>query len=53
VSVNTEAEREQIKVLYSTMKSTLELIDVSIFTSSYLLVSKFDSLLMQAVVKHS
>jgi hypothetical protein len=53
VSVNTEAEQEQIKVLYSTMKSTLELIDVSIFTSSYLLVSKFDSLLMQAVVKHS
>jgi hypothetical protein len=52
-SVNTEAEWEQIKALYSSMKTTLELIDVSIFTSSYLCVSKFDSLLMQAVVKHS
>jgi hypothetical protein len=39
-SVNTEAEREQIKVLYSSMKSTSELIDVSIFTSSYPFLSE-------------
>jgi hypothetical protein len=51
--MNTEAEREHIKALYSSMKNTSELIDVSIFTSSYLFVLKFDSLLMQTVVKHS
>jgi hypothetical protein len=43
--VNTEAEREQIKVLYSSMKATSELIDVSIFTSPYLFVLKFYSFL--------
>jgi hypothetical protein len=31
--MNTEGEREQIKALYSNMKTTYELIDVSIFTS--------------------
>jgi hypothetical protein len=41
-SLNTEAEQEQIKALYSSMKTTSELIDVSIFTSSYLFVLKFD-----------
>jgi hypothetical protein len=40
--LNTEAEQEQIKALYSSMKTTSELIDVSIFTSSYLFVLKFD-----------
>jgi hypothetical protein len=35
-SVNTKAKREQIKVVYSIMKTTLKLIDVSIFTSPYL-----------------
>jgi hypothetical protein len=45
--MNTKAEREQIRELYSSMKTTLELIDVSIFTYSYLFVSKFDPLLMQ------
>jgi hypothetical protein len=33
--VNSEAERGQIKVLYSSMKSTSELIDVIIFTPYY------------------
>jgi hypothetical protein len=51
--MNTEAEREQIKVLHSSMKTTLELIDVSIFTSRYLFVLKFDSFLIHAMVKHS
>jgi hypothetical protein len=32
-SVNTEAEREQIKALYSNMKTTSELVDVSIYAS--------------------
>jgi hypothetical protein len=50
--VNTEAEQERIKVLYSSMKTTSELIDVSIFTSPYLFVLKFDSFLIQAMVKH-
>jgi hypothetical protein len=35
------------------MKTTSELIDVSIFTSPYLFVLKFDSSLIQAMVKHS
>jgi hypothetical protein len=52
-SVNTKAKREQIKVVYSIMKTTLELIDVSIFTSPYLFLLKFDSYLKQAMIKHS
>jgi hypothetical protein len=52
-SVNTKTEREQIKVLYSSMKTTSELIDVSIFTSPYLFILKFESSLIQAMVKHS
>jgi hypothetical protein len=51
--VNTKAEREQINVLYPGMKTTSELVDVSIFTSPYLFVLKFDSSLVQAIVKHS
>jgi hypothetical protein len=51
--MNIEAEREQTKALYSSMKTTLELIDVSIFTSPYLFVLKSDSSLIQAMVKHS
>jgi hypothetical protein len=45
-SVSTEAKQEHIKALYSSMKNPSELIDVSIFTSSFLFVLKFDSLLM-------
>jgi hypothetical protein len=52
-SVNTEAERERIKALYSSMKTTSELIDVSIHILPYLFYSNFDSFLMQAIVKHS
>jgi hypothetical protein len=35
------------------MKSTSELVEVSIFTSPYLFGLKFDSSLIQAMVKHS
>jgi hypothetical protein len=35
------------------MKSTPELVDVSIFTSPYIFVLKFDCSLIQAMVKHS
>jgi hypothetical protein len=52
-SVNTEAEQEWIKALYSSMKTTLELIDVSMHILSYLFDLKFDSSLIQVIVKHS
>jgi hypothetical protein len=52
-SVNTQAEQEQIKALYSSMKTTSELIDESSYASLYLLTSRFNPFLMQAVVKHS
>jgi hypothetical protein len=51
--VNTIVEQEQIKALYSNMKTTSELIDVSFYAPSYLLPLRLDSFLMQAVVKHS
>jgi hypothetical protein len=53
VSVNTQAEQEQIKALYSSMKTTSELIDVSFYAPPYLLTMRFNSSLIQAVVKHS
>jgi hypothetical protein len=37
MSVNTQAEQEQIKTLYSSMKTTSELIYVSLYAPSYLL----------------
>jgi hypothetical protein len=52
-SVNTEAKRERIKALYSSMKTTSELVDVSIHILPYLFDLIFDSSLMQAIVKHS
>jgi hypothetical protein len=52
-SVNTEAEQEQIKALYSSMKTTSKLIDVSMYASPYNLILRSDSSLIQAVVKHS
>jgi hypothetical protein len=51
--VNTEAEREQIKALYSIMKTTSELIDASIHASPFILILSSDSSLIQAMVKHS
>jgi hypothetical protein len=52
-SVNTQAEQEYIKALYSSMKTTNELIDVSFYAPLYLLTLRPDSLLIQVVVKHS
>jgi hypothetical protein len=52
-SINTEAEREQIKALYSSMMTTSELIDISMHILSYLFDLKFDSSSVQAIVKHS
>jgi hypothetical protein len=52
-SMNTEAEREQIKALYSSMKTTSELIDVSIYASPYIFILRHDSSLIQMVVQHS
>jgi hypothetical protein len=52
-SVNTEAEREHIKALYSNMKTTSELIDVSIYASPYVFILRLDSCLIHVVVKHS
>jgi hypothetical protein len=52
-SVNTQAEQEQIKALYSSMKTTFELIGVSFYAPTYLLTSRPNSSLIQAVVKHS
>jgi hypothetical protein len=51
--MNTEAEREQIKALYSSMKTTSELIDVSIYASPYIFILRHDSSLIQMVVQHS
>jgi hypothetical protein len=52
-SVNIEAEREQIKALYSRMKTTSKLIEVSIYASLYILFLKLDPSLILVVVKHS
>jgi hypothetical protein len=52
-SVNTQAKQEQIKALYSSMKTTSELIDVSFYAPSYLLTLRLNSSLIHAVVKHS
>jgi hypothetical protein len=51
--VKTQAEHEQIRALYSSMKTTSELIDVSLHAPSYLLTLRLDLSLIQAVVKHS
>jgi hypothetical protein len=51
--VNTEAKQEWIKALYSSMKTTAELIDVSIHILPYLFDLNFNSSSMQAIVKHS
>jgi hypothetical protein len=51
--MNTKAEQEQIKALYSSMKTTSELIYVSIYASPYIFILILDSSLIQAVVKHS
>jgi hypothetical protein len=51
--VNTQAEQEQIKALFSSMKTTSELIDVSLYAPSYLLTLELGSSLIQEVVKHS
>jgi hypothetical protein len=53
MSVNTQAEQEQVKALYSSMKTTSELINVSVYAPSYLLTLRPNSSLIQAVVKHS
>jgi hypothetical protein len=53
VSVNIQAEQEQIKVLYSSMKTTSELIVVSTYAPPYLFPLRFNSSLIQSVVKHS
>jgi hypothetical protein len=42
-SVNTEAEQERIKSLYSSMKTTSELIDISMHILPYLSDLRFDS----------
>jgi hypothetical protein len=52
-SVHIEAMLEQIKALYSSMKSTSVLIDVSIYSSPYISILRLDPPLIQAVVKHS
>jgi hypothetical protein len=41
--VNTEAQRERIKALYSSMKTISELINISMHILSYLFDLKFDS----------
>jgi hypothetical protein len=51
--MNTKAKKEQIKALYSSMKTTSELIYVSIYASPYIFILILDSSLIQAVVKHS
>jgi hypothetical protein len=45
-SVNTQAEQEQIKALYSSMKTTSQLIDVSFYAPSYLLTMRPNSSLL-------
>jgi hypothetical protein len=52
-SVNTKAEQEQIKALCSSMKTTSELIDVSIYAPPYIFTLRLNSSLIQAAVKHS
>jgi hypothetical protein len=51
--VNTQAKQEQIKALYSSMKTTSELIDVSFYAPPYILFLKLDASLIQVVVKQS
>jgi hypothetical protein len=51
--MNTEAEWEQIKALYSSMKTTSKLVDVSTYASPYTFILRLDSSLIQAVIKHS
>jgi hypothetical protein len=51
-SMNTQAEQEQIKALYSSMKTTSKLIDISFYAPTYLLNLRPNSSLIQAVVKH-
>jgi hypothetical protein len=50
--VNTKAEQEHIKALYSSMKTTSELMDVSIYAPPYIFTLRLNSSLIQAVVKH-
>jgi hypothetical protein len=45
-SVNTKAEQEQIKALYSSMKTTSNLIDISLYAPFYLLTLRLDSSLI-------
>jgi hypothetical protein len=45
--------QEQIEGLYSSKKSTFELIDVSIYAPPYIFTLRPNSSLIQAVVKHS
>jgi predicted regulator of amino acid metabolism with ACT domain len=52
-SMNTQAEQEQVKAMYSSMQTTSELIDVSVHIPYYLLTLRPNSSLKQAVVKHS
>jgi hypothetical protein len=52
-SVNTQAEQEQIKALYSNKKTTSELIDVSFHVPSYILILRPNLSLKQMMVKHS
>jgi hypothetical protein len=51
--MNTGAMRELIKALYSSMKTTFELVDVSVYASPYIFILRLDSSLIQTVVKHS
>jgi hypothetical protein len=52
-SVNTEIEWELIKALYSSMRTTSKLVDVSIYASPHIVILRSDSSLVLAVVKHS
>jgi hypothetical protein len=51
--MNTQAEQEQIKALYSSVQNTSELIDISFHIPRYLLTLRPNSPLKQVVVKHS
>jgi hypothetical protein len=44
--MNAEAEREQIKALYPSMKTTIELVDVSIYAFLYIFILGLDSFLI-------
>jgi hypothetical protein len=46
VSVNTKAKWEHIKTLYSSMKTTSELVHVSIYASPYIFILRLDSSLI-------